>query len=171
MEQEPKIPDVFDIEKSPIKEVYILLDAKCPKDLHDKYVKVEQILFKSHEWDYDNAHQIQNKVKNILESLGEEGLTEDEKEWRDEILWFWYHHAISCSDWKRDKEKMKEYSAKALEYQDNPNILTRTMYLLSHDKIDLAQDWVKSQDGDLDVGTAEEMINNYKTLGWLWPHE
>lgn len=162
-------PEEFDIQKSPMKGAYIMLGANTPIQLSKRYTEEEQVLFRSHEWDYDNPEQVQNKVKNILEAVDESELTQEEKEWRNEILWFWYHHAISVSDWKRDKEKMQLFSSKALGFlQDNPNILTRTMYLLSHDMIEEAEQWVESKKGDDDEETAREMIANYKNIGWLW---
>lgn len=165
MESEPR---QFDKEKSPMREAYDLLGATTPLELSNLYSKKENPSFISHEWDYDNPDQIQNKVKNILENVNESELTEDEREWREEILWFWYHHAISCANWKKDKEKMKEFSQKALEYQgNNPNILTRTMFLLAHDQIEEAEEWVQSKEGDEDHGTALEFIENYKEFGFF----
>jgi hypothetical protein len=72
-----------------------------------------------------------------------------------------------------DKEKMREFSTKALGYQgdDHPNILTRTMYLLAHDRIEEAEAWVESKNGDADEESAQEMIDNYKKIGWLWQLE
>jgi len=165
MESEPR---QFDKEKSPMREAYDLLGATTPLELSNLYSKQENPLFISHEWDYDIPNQIQNKVKYILENVNESELTEDEREWREEILWFWYHHAISCANWKKDKEKMKEFSQKALEYQgNNPNILTRTMFLLAHDNIKEAKEWVQSKEGDEDHGTALEFIENYKKFGFF----
>lgn len=160
---------VFDIEKSPMREAYVILGATTPLELSHKYTEAEQELFISHKWDYDNPEQIQNKIKDILESVNENALTEEEREWRDEILWFWYHHAISVTDWKRDKVKMRLFSTKALEFQDNPNILTRVMYFLAHDQVGDAEQWLDSRKGDPDEETAKEMIDNYKKFGWLWP--
>ena len=165
MESEPQ---QFDIENSPMREAYGLLGATTPLELSNLYSKQENPSFISQEWDYDNPDQIQNKVKCILENVDESELTEDEREWREEILWFWYHHAISCANWKKDKEKMKEFSQKALEYQgNNPNILTRTMFLLAHDNIEEAEEWVQSKEGDDDHKTALEFIENYKKFGFF----
>ncbi len=162
----------FDTERSVMREVYVLLGASTPLELSRRYTEEEQVLFKNKEWDYDNPEQIQNKVKSILESVDESGLTEEEKEWRCEILWFWYHHAISVALWKDDTEKAKAFSVKASEYQgDNPNILTRTMYLLLHGKVDEAEEWLKQHESDSDYETGMEILKNYKNLGGLWPKE
>jgi hypothetical protein len=165
MEQNTGNQEIFDVEKSPMREAYHLLGATTPLELSQLYTKQDQLLFIPKTWDYNNPDQIQNKIKTILENMDETGLTEDEKEWRNEILWFWYHHAISCANWKQEKEKMKEFSAKALQYQDNPNILTRTMFLLAHDRMDEAEEWVQSKEGDDDHENAVTMINEYKEHG------
>ncbi len=169
-EQTPKNQEILDIQKSPMREAYNMLGAKTPLELSERYKEEEQVLFKSHEWDYENPDQIQNRLREIIEPVDVDKLTEDEKEWRNEILWFWYHHAISVTDWKRDKEKMKFFSTKALEFQgNNPNILTRTMYLLAHDQIEEAEKWVRLKTGDPDEETAREMVEDYKKIGWLYP--
>jgi hypothetical protein len=174
MEKISENKESFDIEKSPMREAYLMLDATTPFELSRNYVKYEQVLFKSGKWDYDNPEQTQNKIKQILESVDASNLTEEEVEWRNEILWFWYHHAISVAHNNKDKEKMKFFSTKALEYQDdNPahNPLTRTMYLLSHDKIKEAEDWLDSKKGHPDEEYGREIIDYYKKNGWFWPTE
>lgn len=157
-------PQQFNIENSPIREVYELLGAKTPfkMELSNKYSEAEQILFKSQEWDYDNPNQIQNKVKAILESVDPEVLTEDEQDCRQEILWFWYHHAISCAIWKKDRAKAIEYSKKALALQDenHPNKITKLLSLLVNDKLNEAEESVKTV--EIDRNTAEELIEDYK---------
>lgn len=170
----PKV-ESFDWGKSPIAEAYRLLDATDPQDLHEKYVALEQIAFKSPDrmvlWDYDNPDLVQNKVKEILENADTSSMDEYELERRKRILWFWYHHAISAASWHQDKEKMKFFSEKAMEYEDESNILTRTMFFLLNDRIQDAEDWVNnpSVDSDIDISgdieTCKEMIENYKKTG------
>ncbi|MEQ1500434.1 MAG: hypothetical protein ABL917_03640 [Parcubacteria group bacterium] len=167
----PKIEN-FDWGKSPIVEAYRLLGATEPQDLYKKYCIAEQMAFKDRTWDYNDSYQIQNKVKEIIEDADTTGMDEYEAERRKRILWFWYHHAISVAGWKKDKEKMKFFSEKAMEYEDDSNVLTRTMYLLVHDRIEEAEEWIKSSSVDPvsqeDIETCEEMIENYKKTGWLW---
>jgi hypothetical protein len=171
MEDLPNNQESFDIQKSPMRDAYLMLGATTPLELSQAYTKLENPIFISRVWDYDDPDQPQNKIKEMLEVVDEGGLTEDEKEWRKEILWFWYHHAISVAGWKRDKEKMKVFSEKAMEYEDPSNMLTRTMYLLAHDRIEEAEEWADSKAGDVDEDTAREMIENYKKIGWLWSME
>ena len=133
MENSPEAKiERFDIEKSPMKEGYVLLGARTPLELSNLYSEQDQELMKLGEWDYNNAELITNKVKNILEKIEPETLTEDEKIWRQEILWFWYHHAISCAVGRyKNKEAAQSYAAQALEIQpeDHPNKITRLLFL------------------------------------------
>lgn len=174
LEKAPELEN-FDWEKSPMAEAYRLLGAVEPQELHKKYCEVEQVAFKDGTWDYDNPDQIQNKAKEIIENADTSVMDEYELERRKRILWFWYHHAISVAGWKKDKEKMKFFSEKAMEYEDESNVLTRTMYLLVHDRIDEAEEWIKSSSVDPvsleDIETCKEMIENYKKSGWLWLEE
>ena len=162
-----KVPEIFDFEKSPIKEAYVLLGATTPLELSRRYTEEEQVLFKNYTWDYDNPEQIQNRIKEILESVPEAELSPEEADWRNEILWFWYHHAISVSMWKKDREKAKFFSEKALEYQDNGNILTKLLYLLCRDEVVEAEKWIVENENDTDVETARELLEEYKQ-GLLW---
>ncbi|MBP9836808.1 MAG: hypothetical protein KBC78_03160 [Candidatus Pacebacteria bacterium] len=177
-EKLPKI-EGFDWEKSPMSEAYRLLGAIDPQDLQNKYTAAEQIAFKSRVvpimWDYNNPDQIQNKVKEIIEQADTSGMDEIELEIRERIIWFWYHHAISVAGWHKDKEKMKFFSEKAMEYEDESNVLTRTMYLLVHDRIEEAEDWIKLRSIDPvsqeDIETCKEMIENYKKTVGFWSEE
>lgn len=166
MEDIPKNTEEFDFEKSPIKDAYVLLGAQTPLELSRRYTEEEQVLFINKTWDYDDHSQIQNRVKDILESIDESLLIEDERVWRNEILWFWYHHAISVSSWKKDKEMAKVFSEKALEYLDNGNMLTRLLYFLCRDQVVEAEDWIKSNESNDDVETAREILEEYKNGLW-----
>ena len=122
MEGEPslEIKQTFDVEKSPAKEAYVLLRAKTPLELSNLYSAEDQRLMLVGSWDYANEQSVVNKVKNILEPIDPFTLNADEREWRQEILWFWYHHAISCAIWRyKDKAAARIYAAKALEYQSS----------------------------------------------------
>ena len=78
----------FNIEKSPIKEVYLLLNAHTPLELNNNYSAEDQKLMRSGSWDYNNSALVVNKVKDILEVVNPQELTEEEREWVQEILWF-----------------------------------------------------------------------------------
>ncbi len=155
-------PTQFNIESSSMKEAYRLLEASTPLELSQKYTKAEQPIFISQEWNYENPDQIQNKVKEILEVVDPVVLTEEEQFWRQEILWFWYHHAVSCAIWKKDKEKAIEYSDKALELQgdNHPNKITKILSLLVNDKVREAEEFVKTVETDREE--ALELIEDYK---------
>lgn len=165
-----QFPQNLDINKSAIKEAYLLLGAKTPAELSRLYTVEDQKLMKSAFWDYNNPDLVTNKVKNILESADGSLLTENEKDWRKEILWFWYHHAISCAIWRyQDKEAAQLYSQKALEYQesDHPNHITRLLYFLVRDGLKEAKDWAQNIEKDPEKTTAQDLIKEYEERGFF----
>ncbi len=155
----------FDVNKSPIKEAYVLLGAKTPLELSNLYSYADQRLMKERGWDYNNPQLIVNKIKTILEVADPSTLTEDENEWRDEILWFWYHHAISCAIWRhKDKNVAQIYSARALEFQseDHPNKITKLFYFLTRDQLDEAEKWAETITEEPEKGTSRDLIAQYR---------
>jgi hypothetical protein len=167
MERPPEQQKVekFDIEKSPAKEAYVLLSAKTPLELSNLYSDEDQKLMNSGAWDYGNPELLVNKVKEILESIDPQTLTDDEIDWRQEILWFWYHHAISCAIWRyRDRETAKNYVAKALDYQpaEHPNQITRLFDFLVNDKVAEAEQWAESIKEEPEKSTASLLVEEYK---------
>ncbi|MBP6942727.1 MAG: hypothetical protein KBB55_01640 [Candidatus Buchananbacteria bacterium] len=164
MEYAPKAEDKdFDIESSPIRETYKLLGARTPLELSTLYTKADQELMKANAWEYDNPDLLVNKVKTILESVDTQTLTEDEQDWRQEILWLWYHHAISCAIKHRDQSLAQEYAAKALQLQsvDHPNQITKILELLVNDKLEEAQAWADAINED-EKDTAIHLIEYFQ---------
>lgn len=160
----------FDTQQSPAREAYILLGATTPLELSNLYSAQDQILMRSHSWDYGDRDLIVNKVKDILEPIDPQTLTEDEREWRQEILWFWYHHAISCAIWRyKDKEAAQKYAAMALEYQpqDHPNKITRLLSLLVNDKLEEAEKWAEEIQEEPEKSTAASLVEEYKNDGFF----
>ncbi len=158
------------VEKSPMKEAYKLLGAQTPFELFDLYDKEDQRLMKAGLWDYDNPNLIVNKIKNIIESIDINELTEEENEWRQEILWFWYHHAISCAIWRyKDKDKAKIYSAKAFQYHlnDNQNQITKLLDFLVNGQVKEAEEWAEKIQDEVEQKTASDLIKEYKEKGFF----
>ena len=141
--KEKNEPIIFskEILSSPIFEAYKLLGAHTPLELNRKYTIEDQKLFLSHTWDYEDPNQIINKIKNILESSPQNESSQEENDWRQETLWFWYHHAISVALWKKDISKAREFSKKALELlpKDNSNKITKLLDLLVNGRVDEAK--------------------------------
>ncbi|KND47725.1 MAG: hypothetical protein AB201_02190 [Parcubacteria bacterium C7867-006] len=163
MESAPKL---FNPETSPLREAYELLGATTPLELHRLYSEQDQILMKSGKWDYENPDLVVNRVKEILESVKPGELTEDEMEWRNEILWFWYHHAISCAIGRyKDKEAAKKYSAHALAIQseNHPNKITKLLDLLVNDKLEEAEAWAKAIQEEPEKETAQFLLEEYRS--------
>ena len=155
----------FDIEKSPVKKAYILLDASTPLELSNNYSAKDQEQMRSGSWDYSNRESIVNKVKDILESADFSTLSNEEKEWAQEILWFWYHHAISCAIWRyKDKNAAQLYADKALEYQptDHPNSISKLLYYLVNDRFEDAEKLANQITQEPEKDTAASLVHDFK---------
>ncbi len=156
----------FDAEKSPLREAYLLLHAFTPLQLSNLYTAEDQKLMLSKEWDYNNPELITNKIKTTIESVDLSLLPERERVWAQEILWFWYHHAISCAIWRyKDKIAARAFAAKALEYQtsDHPNKITQLLFLLVHDRVDEAEEWAEGIEKEPERSSAISLVNEWKT--------
>ena len=167
MEKRPSLEktEKFDFEKSPIKEAYLLLGARTPLELSNLYSAEDQKLMKTRLWDYMNPDLVVNKIKEILDSVDSRLLTEDEKEWTQEIVWFWYHHAISCAVSRyKDKVAAQEYATKALEIQpeDHPNEITKLLYLLVNDRLEEAEKHASSIVDVVEKETGASLLEWYK---------
>src|SRR3989344_5826429 len=134
---------------SRLQDAYDLLGVDNALDLSKRYTEEDRKLMKSGQWDYDNADLITNK-----------------------ILWFWYHHAISCAvNRYQDKKSAQEYSVKALEYlelsQPDPedrNQITYLLFLLVNDKFDEAKSWTDKIIKDYERKTAHEIIEEWPSI-------
>lgn len=159
----------FEMEKSPLKEAYLLLRAYSPLELSNLYAAEDQKIAKSGEWDYGNPDLITNKVKDMIEKVDLSELTEDERQWAQEILWFWYHHATSCALFiHKDKGRAKVYAEQALRYQSDshPNKITKLLYLLADDRLEEAEEWAANEVQDeSEKRTAASLVEEYKELG------
>ena len=147
-----------------LKDAYMLANVENIRDLNQVYVDEDQRLMKSGQWDYENLVLLTNQIKEILADIDLNELTEEEREWCQEILWFWYHHAISSAIW-RQKSKLdaRFHADKALQYQgeNHPNKITRLLYLLVHDQLLEAEVWAQQIDDD-EKGTAAKLIREYQ---------
>jgi len=154
-------------EHDSLKKAYALLQASSPSELASKFIKEDQRLLKEQTWDYKNSELVLNKVKELVEDVIEKGFATDDKESIDElrdILWFWYHHATGYAIWEyKDKAKAQEFSAKALKYQttDNPNQITRLLYLLVRDEGVKATAWLKTIVNDPDKTASLGIMKEY----------
>lgn len=160
----------FDWQKSPLREAYRLLGANTPLQLSSRYTEEDQLLMEARAWNYNNPALITNQIKNIVEEVPKDALHPTERAWAEEILWFWYHHAISCAIWRyRDKDAAKVYAQKALEHQstDHPNQITKLFDLLLNDKLDEAKKWAASIDDDVEAKTAADLISGVESGKWF----
>jgi hypothetical protein len=160
--------------------------------LSNKYGAEDQKLMRAETWDYDNPDLLVNKVKETIEEVGLEHLEGEEAKWCREIVWFWYHHAISCAIARyRDREAAKAFAAKALDLQpaDHPNRITKLLYLLINDNLEEAERYVAEipeayaedeiildAEGNeiqsrenIEKETAQEVLDDYKRTGFGLP--
>lgn len=155
----------FNIDDSPLREIYRRFSVKNPGELQDAYMKEDQRLMHTAEWDYKNPTLLINGIKSALEAIGLANIS-DEKErfWMQNILMMWYHHAISCALWRYgDREAAFAYSARALELQsgNHPNRITRLLYLLVRDDLHEAEKWSESITTEPEKTTARHLLNLY----------
>lgn len=162
---QPQNGEKLAIENSPLREAYRLLNARTPLELSNLYTAEDQKLMALHEWDYKNPELVVNKIKEILEATDANNLSPDEQDWRREILWFWYHHAISCAIWRyKDKNTAQSYTTMALKYQseNHPNKITKLFDFLVNDKLGEAEHWAGAIEEDPEKTTAAELLDEYK---------
>ena len=162
-----------------VNEAFTLLGVENFFALSRAYTREDQKLMKNQGWDANNPDLITNKVKTILEQIDPNDLDEADREWHSEILWFWYHHAVSYAIWRaRDRALAQTYADKALALQTEcqppeqgqPNWLTRLLWLLVHDKVVEAKKWMAEMPADADgVERANgfELISEYERGGFF----
>ena len=158
-----------DLQNKLLQQAYSLAGVTSMKELSSAYDREDQNLYKAGEWDYDNPDLLTNKIKHILESINPNSLTPDEMHWQQEILWFWYHHAISVAIWKyKDKRAAQKYAAKALRDQPagHPNQITKLLYLLVYDRQDEAKKWAKTISDDVERTSAVHLLSDYAAVNF-----
>lgn len=145
-----KTRDINDLRVPTTKELvfaaFQLLGVDNFRSLSLAYTVEDQKLMKAGTWDDTDLSLITNRVKRCLEDINPDVLNEDDQVWWNEIMWFWYHHAISCAVYKKkDKALAQRYADKAREIQGplgHPNRITELFRLLVHDEIDEARNMV-----------------------------
>ena len=142
-----------------VDEAFTLLGVENFFALSRAYTREDQKLMKSGEWDANDPDLITNKVKTILDQIDPHNLDEADREWYSEILWFWYHHAVSYAIWRvKDRKLSQAYADKALALQvecqppehGQQNWLTKLLWLLVHDKVTEAKQWMAEMPADAD---------------------
>lgn len=145
--------------------LYGVSDVKLLARLSDA---IDQHLMRESEWDYNKPECGNNKLVRELEKLDRTGMTLEENYWVNQIIWFWYHHAISCALFKYfDRSAAQAFAIRALEHQerlpDHPNRITRLLYYLVFGQHDKAQQWVQSFSlDDAEADTAEGLLLDYQ---------
>lgn len=156
----------FNKNKSILKNVYIKFLVNDPSELKKVYMNEDQKLMRNGKWDYENPELITNKIKDSVEAIGVQNISDKkEKIWISDILWMWYHHATSCALYRYgNKKEAIKYSTIALDLQteDHPNKITRLLYFLSRDNLNNAERWFKLITEEPEKTTAKYLIDRYK---------
>ena len=135
----------------------IALEQKCRDS--------DQRRMRSLKWDY-TKDSLDTRIVFDLVQVPQTELTPDEN-WRvNQMIWLWYHHAVSCAISRhKDRKKALEFVNKALEYQarikDHPNKITPLFKLLLLGKLDEAKNFAKEPDfADRDL--AKDLIEDWE---------
>lgn len=149
-----------------LNKAYSLLNVASTADLANRFVELDQRTMKNKTWDYQNPELLLNKVKKLVEASLSRNLFVSEYERDDlrDLLWLWYHHATGQAIWKyKDKETAIKFSAKACEYQiaENPNKISKLLYLLVRSKRKAAEDWLTKIIDEPDKAAAQEIMQEY----------
>ena len=158
------------IAKSPLHKAYVLLGASDPSELSERYLEEDQKIVTSRISDYHDQELITNKIRMILETIDPSSLSVEENYWRLNILWLWYHHAISYAIWgHKDKRRAQKYSSLALKYQpkNHPNKITRLLYLLVRNRFSEAKRWEKTIKAGPEKTTALRLLKFYNEGGFF----
>lgn len=148
-----------------LESAYALAGIHDPLALHQAYVAEDQRLMKCGKWDYNNPNLLTNKIKKALIRIDPTTLSKEERRWRREILWFWFHHAVSCAIWiKKDREAARYYASEAVLCQgkDHPNQITRLLFLLVHERYDEAVSWASAITDNVERETATATLLEYQ---------
>lgn len=147
-----------------IKRAFALLGVGNFHDLSNAYAQEDQVLMKAGTWDDQDPTLITNQVKGILEGINPAALDEVDRFWWREIMWFWYHHAISCAIWTRkDRTLAQRYADTARKIQGqlgHPNRITEMLRLLVYGQLEDAQEL--SDQLLTEAHSAEQLLKEYE---------
>jgi hypothetical protein len=157
----------FDKNKSSLRDIYTKYNVNDPGELQELFTKHDQTLMNTQSWDYHNTELLVNTIKKDIEGVGISTITDNkEQRWIREILWLWYHHAISCALYRyADKNTARVYAKKAVEIQplSHANKITKLLYLLVHDKYSEAKAYInESSISDVEMETTRYLIKSYE---------
>ena len=147
-----------------IQQAYELFGVSNVFELQKAYTLHDQALMKSNQWNAYNTELIINRAKIILEQIDLQKLTDDERFWFTELLWFWYHHAISCETLRTNAQKYAE-KALSLMSDDHPNRITRLLWYLTKDDVIGAKAWLNTKKelwDEVEFQTGKSLVEEYQ---------
>lgn len=115
-------------------------------------------------WDYQDRAQPLNQATPWLLAVDQKLLRPDDAYLVREMLWMWYHHAVSCALFRHfDKAAAKMFVREAMSHQniDCPNRITMLFYiLLIDDDVDAARRWIDGMPLKVPVGPDKTLVDN-----------
>lgn len=160
-----------DIEKSPLKELYKLLEARDAFDLWMKYDDAaDDISGDDVEgvWNYEDASLKTNIIRQIIEQADPATLSDAERESRNDILASWYNSSLFCAIHdKKDKRVALTFASKALEYAhqsypEEPDVILEVLVLLVADKFEEAEKYAAAISDAEKKEDAIEWIKDFR---------
>jgi hypothetical protein len=157
-----------------LSQAYALLSVSNPEDLARAFIKEDQRLLKENAWDYADPNILLNQVKTLIEEALaspriEIEISENQRDDLRDALWFWYHHATGFAIWQhKDFGKAREFSEKALANQisENPNQITRLLFLLAHGRVEEATAFAKTIETDPDRSAARGILAEFAFIAY-----
>lgn len=136
----------FNPTTSAMADLYVKLGASTPLELSNKFTELDQKQMESGGYDYADKESAVNELKARLEELDPASLTEEENEWRDEMLWLWHHHAAGFALFSGHREDAQRLIETALSYQaaDHPNKFSGLILLMAHDDVEAAEEYIST---------------------------
>ncbi len=99
---------------------------------------------------------------------------DDDRVWLNEIIWFWYHHAISYAIRINNRVLAQAYAEKALLFQDYhqpTNRITKLLWFLTRDRVGDAAEWIEIDPEHSDYQTGIDLLDEYRSRGGFFPNE
>ncbi|MBP6868844.1 MAG: hypothetical protein KBC16_01915 [Candidatus Pacebacteria bacterium] len=149
-----------------IADLYAHFSVKNDEELEKMYMELDQRLMMSGSWDYKNESFLTNQIAKAIEKVGLENTTNvEERYWLQQMVWLWYHHAITCAIEKYgDAQQALEFSEKALQWQpkNHPNKITRLLYLLLKNEVAQAKEWTATITTEPERTTSLAILTSYE---------
>lgn len=139
-------------------------DVKDFDELNRLFMSHDQADITNQTYDIDDQSAITNQIKDALLQLDLDSLEQEDRDTAYHILWLWHHHACTAAMWQLgDFSRAKELCATALSYihKENPNKMTKLIWLLLHHKTEEAKTWYEQEVSKEEEDYAQMLFKAY----------